>query len=185
MPANLPQPDSEAVPLLEEVVGYLNFSSGTPDPSFLQNINELFRSLESARTRESSLPHYCEWLRQTVQRLEQAGGAFTDAEQAKAILDLLQHQLLPAYTANFTATCFFTKNRPTSCGPFSSGAPVKRCWRREHPGTKPSESLKGRWHSLTIMLAIAPWPRWLRGTPVNLTRTNLCGRFLFTSAMPE
>ena len=32
--------------LLEEVVGYLNYSSGASDPKFLRNLNSLFRSIE-------------------------------------------------------------------------------------------------------------------------------------------
>ena len=49
--AKIPQPDSDAISLLEEVVGYLNFSSGTSDTGFLKNINQLFRTIESAQPR--------------------------------------------------------------------------------------------------------------------------------------
>ena len=40
MGSDLPQ-------LLEEMLGYLNFSSGAPDPKFLHNFNELFRRIEA------------------------------------------------------------------------------------------------------------------------------------------
>ena len=36
-------------------------------------------------------------MRQTLERLHAAGGAFADANQATALLDLLEHKLLPAY----------------------------------------------------------------------------------------
>ena len=97
MPAKIPQPDKETQALLEEVVGYLNFSSGTSDASFLKNINQLFRTLEAGQPREDSFSTWCEWLRQTIDRLHSAGGAFADATQATAIVELLQHKLLPAY----------------------------------------------------------------------------------------
>ncbi|MGI9430315.1 MAG: hypothetical protein ACR2NM_16760, partial [Bythopirellula sp.] len=97
MPANVPQLDPAAATLLEEVVGYLNFSSGTPDPSFLANINELFRLIESESPREQSLPTCCQWLRQTSERLQAAGGAFADVTQVNSAVDLLEHKLLPAY----------------------------------------------------------------------------------------
>jgi len=97
VPANLPQPDAEATALLEEVVGYLNFSSGSSDASFLRNVNQLFRALESDRSRKDSFPNWCGWLRQTINRLHAAGGTFADTTQATAVVDLLQHKLLPAY----------------------------------------------------------------------------------------
>ena len=36
-------PCAEGKQLLEQVFGYLNFSSGAADPQFLTNLNELFR----------------------------------------------------------------------------------------------------------------------------------------------
>ena len=97
MPANLSQPDAENTSLLDEVVGYLNFSSGVSDPNFLKNINQLFRTLESEQPRKDSLPNFCAWLRQAIDRLRSAGGAFADATQATAVVELLEHRLLPAY----------------------------------------------------------------------------------------
>lgn len=97
MPANILQPDANDTALLEEVVGYLNFSSGTSDPNFLQNINRLFGSLESRQSPENSLSTLGAWLRQTTDRLQAAGGAFADASQATAMIELLEHKLLPSY----------------------------------------------------------------------------------------
>ena len=42
-----PKPAATELALLEEAVGYLNFSSGASDPKFLRNINALFRAIES------------------------------------------------------------------------------------------------------------------------------------------
>ncbi len=97
MPAKLPQPDTEATTLLEEVVGYLNFSSGSSDPVFLRNVNQLFRLLDSKQSREEGFPTWCEWLLQTIDRLHKTGGAFADVSQASAVVGLLQQKLLPAY----------------------------------------------------------------------------------------
>jgi len=97
VPANTPQPDAEDTARLEEVVGYLNFSSGVSDPKFLRNINELFRSLEDNTPGEETLSKLTEKIRQTLARLQAAGGAFADVTQATAVLDLLDQKLLPAY----------------------------------------------------------------------------------------
>lgn len=97
MPASISQPDTPSAKLLEEVVGYLNFSSGKSDPNFLQNINQLFRALEAGEPPASSVATLCRWLRQTLDRLQAAGGAFAEVTQAKAIVGLLENGLLPAY----------------------------------------------------------------------------------------
>lgn len=97
MPADNIQPDANDTAQLEEVVGYLNFSSGTSDPKFLNNLNRLFRSLESRLSRERSMPTLCDWLRQTITRLQAAGGAFADVTQVSAVVTLLEQKLLPAY----------------------------------------------------------------------------------------
>ncbi len=102
MSANLPQPAASDTTLLEEAVGYLNFSSGASDPKFLRALNQLFRSLESetgydALSGKSCLTTLCAWLRQTVDRLSSSGGAFADVSQARAVIGLLEKELLPTY----------------------------------------------------------------------------------------
>lgn len=37
--------NAEEFDALEQLLGYLNFSSGTPDPQFLKNLNVLWRNL--------------------------------------------------------------------------------------------------------------------------------------------
>jgi len=120
VPAQFPQPDAEATTLLEEVVGYLNFSSGTSDPSFLRNVNQLFRALESDQPREESFSTWCKWLRQTIERLHVAGGAFADVTQASAVVELLQHKLLPA-DREFHSDLLFHQTAADLLRPFSLG----------------------------------------------------------------
>ena len=97
MPATVPQPDEREINLLDEVVGYLNFSSGTSDPSFLRNLNELFRSVESEHSQTAALSNFCQWLRQSIERLHTGGGAFADVSQARAVVELLDSKLMPTY----------------------------------------------------------------------------------------
>ena len=42
-------PGDDARSAAQEILGYLNFSSGTPDPRFLANVNMLFERLEHGR----------------------------------------------------------------------------------------------------------------------------------------
>ena len=91
------KPDAGDLALLEDVVGYLNFSSGAGDLKFLHQLNELYRSLESQGQQENALLLLCDWLLVTIERLQAAGGPFTEPHQAIAVVKLLQNELLPAY----------------------------------------------------------------------------------------
>ena len=82
---------------LEEVVGYLNFSSGASDPKFLSNINRLFRSLEDDQPREDSHRRLSQILVEKIEQLQKNSSAFAKVEQAQTVVHLLNSQLLPSY----------------------------------------------------------------------------------------
>jgi len=92
-----PQPAAADLALLDDVVGYLNFSSGTSDPKFLSHLNELFRAIERQVDRDDVLECLAHWLRASVNRLQHAGGAFADATQAQAVIGLVIGDLTEAY----------------------------------------------------------------------------------------
>jgi len=94
------KPDDKDLALLEEAVGYLNFSSGAPDPKFLRTINALFASIEQQC--ESSRQPFnvlCDWLENRMCELSKSTPAFADVSQARAVVRLLRNELLPAYRA--------------------------------------------------------------------------------------
>ncbi|MBI3838793.1 MAG: hypothetical protein HY288_12780 [Planctomycetia bacterium] len=75
--------------VLQELLGYLNFSSGTPDPQFLRNLNELFRGIESGDTQcETSWRTAGHLLRTGLDSLARHSPAFQDVAQARAVLQL-------------------------------------------------------------------------------------------------
>src|SRR5262245_7032158 len=92
------QPDAAQRALLEEVVGYLNFSSGASDPQFLRNINALFRAIEP-HCDDKSQPAcvLCAWLEARINELPAEKPAFGDVSQAQAVVRLLRDHLLKAY----------------------------------------------------------------------------------------
>ena len=56
----LAKPGEKELALLEEAVGYLNFSSGASDPKFLRTINALFAAIEqSCECASSSRSRFC------------------------------------------------------------------------------------------------------------------------------
>lgn len=84
-------------PALQQVLGYLNFSSGAVDPQFLANLNHLFAHVASAG---SGTPVWLEVGRLLTERLVLLQGhspAFSDAAQASAVLELVFDRTLPAY----------------------------------------------------------------------------------------
>ncbi len=83
---------------LQEILGYLNFSSGASDPAFLRRLNELWGAIEAAGI---SVDQSClvaqQLLTAKLNELAGSAGAFQDAEQASAVLGLVFDQVLPAY----------------------------------------------------------------------------------------
>jgi hypothetical protein len=82
----------------QELLGYLNFSSGASDPRFLRNLNELVGRIEAAGTApgESAAVLHRQ-LEQKLTELAEQSAVFSDADQARAVLRLVFQAVLPAY----------------------------------------------------------------------------------------
>ncbi|HZN36306.1 MAG TPA: hypothetical protein VFB80_20900 [Pirellulaceae bacterium] len=90
------EPQAAGATAVDQVLGYLNFSSGANDPQFLANLNRLFESASADR----GLPAWLAVSRQLTERLVMLRGsspAFRDADQAAAVLELVFDRTLPAY----------------------------------------------------------------------------------------
>jgi hypothetical protein len=89
---------ADARKTVQEILGYLNFSSGAADSRFQKNVNELFGLLEGGR--EGAEPAWREFGRVLREGLAQLGGqsdAFRQVEQAEAVLPLVFNHALPEY----------------------------------------------------------------------------------------
>lgn len=98
----------EARQEVQEIVGYLNFSSGTPDVRFLQNLNGLFARLEAQKTpragRRKKGPagkpawqRVAEVISEGIKSLRETSEAFRQLDQAEMVARLVFDELLPAY----------------------------------------------------------------------------------------
>ena len=89
----------EEQPVLQEILGYLNFSSGAADSRFQRNVNALFGLIESdPNARCHGWKRLGELLAARLQTLRELGqAAFQEAEQAEAVLTLVFGHVLPAY----------------------------------------------------------------------------------------
>ena len=88
---------SEVTEALDQVLGYLNFSSGAPDNKVLKNLNYLFDQLLQHDTTCPMWKVVCHTLGQRLGELEQTSAAFRDAEQAQVALSLVENDVLPGY----------------------------------------------------------------------------------------
>ncbi len=86
---------------MAEALGYLNFSSGASDPTFLRNLNDLFRDAQAVSTDQATTAEPWQLLHQLLLRgLDELRGkdpALGDASQASRIVDLIFDAVLPAY----------------------------------------------------------------------------------------
>src|SRR5690242_17106450 len=82
---------------VEKVLGYLNFSSGTPDPQFLANLNRLSELTAAAQPAAPVWQSVGRILRERLAEKCTTSPTFRDAEQAGAVLGLVFDQALLAY----------------------------------------------------------------------------------------
>ncbi len=92
-----PRLDSDAA-ILQELLGYLNFSSGTSDPQFLANLDRLFRRLEADRGEQiDTWRQVRDLLSGRLDELAATTATFRDCDQARGILGLAFEHFSPAY----------------------------------------------------------------------------------------
>ncbi|MEE9601985.1 MAG: hypothetical protein V3V75_01670, partial [Thermoguttaceae bacterium] len=90
--------EDDALAVLQETLGYLNFSSGVTDAKFLGNLNELFGLI--AERGDRSLPAWQalgDLLREGLVQLNGSSDAFRRTEQAEAVISLIFDHTLTAY----------------------------------------------------------------------------------------
>jgi hypothetical protein len=101
---DLPHLDETGVRALDELLGYLNFSAGSPDVGFERNLNLLFARLERScrQDRSEASPLHVRLealLRERLQVVAGTAPAFVQVDQAQRVIDIAFEQVLPAYRA--------------------------------------------------------------------------------------
>ena len=83
---------------LEEILGYINFSSGASDANFLRSLNYVFGRIESSPQRtEPAWRVLARQLRDHLEMLRETAEPFHRSQQADAVLKLVFDHFLPAY----------------------------------------------------------------------------------------
>tara|TARA_B100000809_G_scaffold17167_1_gene15292 strand:- start:10209 stop:14183 length:3975 start_codon:yes stop_codon:yes gene_type:complete len=82
---------------IEQILGYLNFSSGSCDLQLLLNLDRVYRSLDFTTVTSPPWKQLGEQLVSELDVLEQTKAAFRDTDQVRAVIDLAMHRVLPQY----------------------------------------------------------------------------------------
>ena len=106
---------------LDEVLGYLNFSTGAADRQFLFNLNGLFRDLAVDEAGGQELPNcVAALLQKRLDELSRQGGTFANVTQAKRAIELLTQNVLPGYRT-FHRDLLLHQDEETLFGPLFCG----------------------------------------------------------------
>jgi len=166
---------------MHQILGYLNFSSGAADVSFLANLNGLFAELpQPAEATEGGSPAWrlvVAELRAELDDLRGQDSPFRDAHQAAAALELAAEHVGPGYL-QFHADLLFHQTEEALFQPFflgrlfeailSQGGPWDEVERitagaisqlNDYIGYRPVPALESR--------TFEPYPHeWLRAVPL-------------------
>jgi hypothetical protein len=105
---------------IEQVLGYLNFSSGSSDNQLLHNLDQVYRSLDSTPGTTPLWKRLGEQLITELDVLQGTHAAFRDTDQVRAVLDLAMHRVVPQYQA-FHRDLLFHQDEPTLFNSFFLG----------------------------------------------------------------
>lgn len=89
--------------MIQNVLGYANFSSGVSDPQFLQGLNHLYAQVEGISNESSPDESKSNWLavrqqlEQSLEELTRSNPTFANADQARAVIGLVFDKILPLY----------------------------------------------------------------------------------------
>ena len=152
-----PASSGQAAQPLEQVLGYLNFSSGAADLPFLANVNALF---EQAGREKSGLPAWQEVSRRLTERLgklRESSAAFRDADQAAAVLQLVFDQTLPAYR-QFHGDLLFHHSDESLFRPYFVGRVCEAVLRQGPPWSENDRIVSGAIRLLNDFIGHRPIP---------------------------
>jgi len=173
-------------PLIDRILGYLNFSSGSPDPQFLSSLNLLFERFGGAGL---SWRAVVESLEGELPRLSGESATFADVSQACSVLRLLREDVLPGYLA-FHADLLFHQAEESLLGPFFVGRVCEAILQQGAPWDEPARIVQGALARLNDYIGHRPVAtletrrhepyvhEWLRPVPLYIEGAGVqCGRY--------
>ena len=170
----------------QEILGYLNFSSGAPDSRFLENVDEMFGSVETGPSPgKPTWQAFGEVLRAELNAVEGTSQAFRRVQQAEAVLKLVFDAALPAYR-EFHRDLLFHQSDESLFQPFFIGRTCEAVLRQGGPWEETGRIISGAIAQLNDYIGhrpvavlrseqklqpydhewVRPIPLWIRGAGV-------------------
>jgi len=106
-PAGEPPTHTLAEGDIRELLGYLNYSNGTPDAQFQRGLNELYGQLSGDHPQQQIM----QLLLEHLERAEGGTSAFADVSQARAVIPLALEECVAAYRAHHRDLLFHLPER--------------------------------------------------------------------------
>ncbi|NQU20006.1 MAG: hypothetical protein HQ567_01890, partial [Candidatus Nealsonbacteria bacterium] len=153
----LDQLGPDAAKNAQEILGYLNFSSGAPDPGFSKNLNDLFGLIDEAR-QGSERPTWRllgDVLGGALGRLRGSSDAFRQVDQAEAVLRLVFEAALPGYR-QFHADLLFHQTDESLFRPLFVGQVCEAVLRQGGPWDETDRIVDGAVAQLNDFLGYRP-----------------------------
>ncbi len=146
-------PEEEKV--VEQVLGYLNFSSGASDPRFLANLNRVFEWASEQCGSPAIWRAAWDSLEDDLARLASASATFQNAEQAACVLRLVRDQVIPGYLA-FHRDLLFHQAEAGLCNSFFVGRICEAVLRQGPPWEESERITAGAIDELNDFLGHRP-----------------------------
>jgi hypothetical protein len=151
------QPPAEIHAGLNDVVGYLNYSSGSPQPAFFRQLNSVWTWLASQGA-EEPWRRLREVLSRHLDAVQGTASAFRDVEQARAVLRLVWNELLPAYR-RFHADLLFHQSEAGLFQPFFVGRACEAVLAEGPPWNEVQRVVQGALRRLNSFVGHRPVPQ--------------------------
>jgi hypothetical protein len=172
--------------ITQEILGHLNFSSGAPDPRFLENVNKLFGWLATGLpAKEPAWRALGKLLRAELQAVRGTSDAFQHVEQAEVVLGLVFDAVVPAYR-QFHRDLLFHQTDEMLFQPFFVGRVCEAVLRQGGPWEETDRIVAATLHELNDYIGhrpvavlrteqklqpydhewVCPIPLWVRGAGV-------------------
>ncbi len=145
--------------LLEEILGYLELSSGKHDARFQRNWNDLFSVIEQSASPQGDAAWRCasHLLRQRLNELRGVTPGFGDPQQASAVLELVFEHLLPAYRRHHSDLLFHQRDEDLF-RPFFLARAFEAVLVQAPPWTDADRIVRDSLHRLNDFLGHRPIP---------------------------
>ncbi len=142
---------------LDEMLGYINFSSGATDANFLRSLNYVFGRIESSpQSTEPAWRTLARQLRQRLEVLRQKAEPFRRSEQAEAVLTVVFDHLLPAYRQHHR-DLLFHQTEESLFGPLFIGRAIEATLRQGR-WDQPAETAAAALRELNDYVGYRPVP---------------------------